>query len=346
MRSRTRSRTARSSADICASCSRCRRFHSGSSASAARAIARPRGSDLASVARARAGIAPTRDARAIASAMDECVRARQSDVSLRRRYPHTRARCEARSRRRARRAARDATPRRSVDAGARRARARTTRGDATTTTTTTTTTRRRALVALVALANARRANAGPATRPFVVDAVKNERWVAVDATFEVPATWANRPGQRARVDKYVLYTDTYGPNYRYTTTVPKLLGDGEAKIDQLALVVVSREGLESVGDLGTIEKIDPARAFGVEGFEGLAASEVAKASVREDAGKQTYYQWELCRWPTSIFDVGVRVGRGVVLLGRSNRRRAVRRRRGDVQGGFGLGEHPARGRIA
>ena len=190
------------------------------------------------------------------------------------------------------------------------------------------------------------ANAGPATRPFVVDAVKNERWVAVDATFEVPATWANRPGQRARVDKYVLYTDTYGPNYRYTTTVPKLLGDGEAKIDQLALVVVSREGLESVGDLGTIEKIDPARAFGVEGFEGLAASEVAKASVREDAGKQTYYQWELFRWPTSIFDVGVRVGRGVVLLGRSNRRRAVRRRRGDVQGGFGLGEHPARGRIA
>ena len=117
--------------------------------------------------------------------------------------------------------------------------------------------------------------------------------MAVDATFEVPATWANRPGQRARVDKYVLYTDTYGPNYRYTTTVPKLLGDGEAKIDQLALVVVSREGLESVGELGTIEKIDPARAFGVEGFEGLAASEVAKASVREDAGKQTYYQWEL-----------------------------------------------------
>ena len=40
-----------------------------------------------------------------------------------------------------------------------RARA-TTRGDATTTTTTTTTTRRRALVALVALANARRANKG------------------------------------------------------------------------------------------------------------------------------------------------------------------------------------------
>ena len=222
--------------------------------------------------------------------MDECVRARQSDVSAL--SAHARAMRGALATPRATRGARrDAA---TVGRRGRATRARAaTRGDATTTTTTTTTTRRRALVALVALANARPANAGPATRPFVVDAVKNERWVAVDATFEVPATWANRPGQRARVDKYVLYTDTYGPNYRYTTTVPKLLGDGEAKIDQLALVVVSREGLESVGDLGTIEKIDPARAFGVEGFEGLAASEVAKASVREDAGKQTYYQWEL-----------------------------------------------------
>ena len=153
--------------------------------------------------------------------------------------------------------------------------------------------RRAALVALVALADARRAKATPATKTFVVDAVKNERWVAVDATFDAPETWANRPGQRARVDKFVLYTDTYGPNYRYTTTVPKLLGDGEAKIDRIALVVVSREGLESVGDLGPIEKIDPARAFGVEGFEGLAASEVVKASVRDGKDKQKYYQWEL-----------------------------------------------------
>lgn len=51
------------------------------------------------------------------------------------------------------------------------------------------------------------------------------------------------------------------------------------------LVVVLREGLESVGDLGMIERIDFARAFGVEGFEGLVVSEVVKVSVREDVGK-------------------------------------------------------------
>ena len=129
------------------------------------------------------------------------------------------------------------------------------------------------------------------TRAVVIEAVANERWVAVDAKIQTPASWGNRPGQRARREKFVLYTDTYGPNYRYTTSLPKFVRDGETMAEAAALVVQSKEGLESIEDLGTPNKIDPARAFGIE-LDGLVAADVKKSSTRTQ-GTQKYYEWEL-----------------------------------------------------
>lgn len=155
--------------------------------------------------------------------------------------------------------------------------------------------RRRALALVVAsgvaFVGASRAGAEEETRAVVIEAVANERWVAVDATIRAPASWGNRPGQRARREKFVLYTDTYGPNYRYTTSLPKFVRDGETMAEAAALVVQSKEGLESIEDLGTPNKIDPARAFGVE-LDGLVAADVKKSSTRTQ-GTQKYYEWEL-----------------------------------------------------
>lgn len=144
---------------------------------------------------------------------------------------------------------------------------------------------------LVSSLSAERANANASVKDVVIEAVPNERWIAVDAKVSVPETWSTRPGQRAKRSQYVLYTDTYGPNYRYTTSLPKYLEDGAARIDAAQLVVVSREGLDSIEDLGAQSKIDPARAFGVE-LEGIVAADTKKSSARSKNG-QKYFQWEL-----------------------------------------------------
>lgn len=144
---------------------------------------------------------------------------------------------------------------------------------------------------LVSSLGATKANASASVKDVVIEAVPNERWIAVDAKVSVPETWSTRPGQRAKRSQYVLYTDTYGPNYRYTTSLPKYLEDGAARIDAAQLVVVSREGLDSIEDLGAQSKIDPARAFGVE-LEGIVAADTKKSSARSKNG-QKYFQWEL-----------------------------------------------------
>jgi hypothetical protein len=148
-----------------------------------------------------------------------------------------------------------------------------------------------ALATLASSASVERADANANVKEVVIEAVPNERWIAVDAKVSVPEAWSTRPGQRAKRSQYVLYTDTYGPNYRYTTSLPKYLEDGAAKIDAAQLVVVSREGLDSIEDLGAQSKIDPARAFGVE-LEGIVAADTKKSSARSKNG-QKYFQWEL-----------------------------------------------------
>ena len=51
----------------------------------------------------------------------------------------------------------------------------------------------------------------------------------------------------------MLYTDTYGPNYRYTTALPKYVdGDGAVAANSIQLAVQSRGGQDSIADLGPI----------------------------------------------------------------------------------------------
>lgn len=125
------------------------------------------------------------------------------------------------------------------------------------------------------------------------DAIPNERWSAIDATTSVPSSWTTRPGQRVRQSKFMLYTDTYGPNYRYTTALPKYVdGDGAVAANSIQLAVQSRGGQDSIADLGPIGGIDAAKAFGIEA-EDVALAETVTSSKRVDGKKQAYYEWEL-----------------------------------------------------
>ena len=86
-------------------------------------------------------------------------------------------------------------------------------------------------------------------------AVPNERWSAIDATTSVPSSWTTRPGQRVKQSKFMLYTDTYGPNYRYTTALPKFVdGDGAVAANAIQLAVQSRGGQDSIADLGSYRR--------------------------------------------------------------------------------------------
>ena len=127
----------------------------------------------------------------------------------------------------------------------------------------------------------------------VFDAVPNERWSAIDATTSVPSSWTTRPGQRAKQSKFMLYTDTYGPNYRYTTALPKYVDvDGAVAANAVTLSVQSRGGQDSIKDLGPIGGIDAAKAFGIEA-EDVALAETVTSNTRVDGKKQAYYEWEL-----------------------------------------------------
>ena len=93
--------------------------------------------------------------------------------------------------------------------------------------------------------------------------------------------------------KFMLYTDTYGPNYRYTTALPKFVdGDGAVAANAIQLAVQSRGGQDSIADLGPIGGIDAAKAFGIEA-EDVALAETVTSSKRVDGSKQAYYEWEL-----------------------------------------------------
>ena len=94
-------------------------------------------------------------------------------------------------------------------------------------------TRREALLA-VAAAAATFASPGIAsaanTSPVTFDGVPNERWVNLPVSVNFPASWSPRPGQRVKQSKFMLYTDTYGPNYRYTTALPRYVDEDGAVI--------------------------------------------------------------------------------------------------------------------
>jgi hypothetical protein len=125
------------------------------------------------------------------------------------------------------------------------------------------------------------------------DAVPNERWKAVDATTAVPSSWTARPGQRMKQSKFMLYTDTYGPNYRYTTALPKYVdAEGGVAANAIQLAVQSRGGQDSIADLGPIGNIDAAKAFGIDA-EDISLAEVVTSRERDDTKKQSYYEWEL-----------------------------------------------------
>ena len=148
-----------------------------------------------------------------------------------------------------------------------------------------------AAAAVLTLATPRSAFAGDNIVAF--DPVQNERWVAVPASTKIPGDWTSRPGQRTKQGKFMLYTDTYGPNYRYTTSLPKYVdADGAVAANTIQVQVQSRGGQESITDLGPIAGIDAAKAFGIEA-EDIALAEQVSAAKRVDAGKQAYYQWEL-----------------------------------------------------
>lgn len=127
--------------------------------------------------------------------------------------------------------------------------------------------------------------------PF--DGVPNERWVNIPVETRLPASWAPRPGQRMKQSKFMLYTDTYGPNYRYTTALPRYVdADGAVVANSIAVLVQSRGGQDAITDLGPQSGIDAPKAFGIE-TDDIALAEQVSASKRTDGGKQTYYQWEL-----------------------------------------------------
>tara|TARA_B100000767_G_C19509624_1_gene427797 strand:+ start:32 stop:538 length:507 start_codon:yes stop_codon:yes gene_type:complete len=96
-----------------------------------------------------------------------------------------------------------------------------------------------------------------------------------------------------KVGKFMMYTDTYGPNYRFTTSLPKYVdGNGAVAANAINLAVQSRGGQDTISDLGPIGNIDAAKAFGLE-VEDIALSEVVTSNRRTDSDKQAYYEWEL-----------------------------------------------------
>jgi len=132
-----------------------------------------------------------------------------------------------------------------------------------------------------------------ATSAVPFEGVRNERWVNIPTETRVPTSWAPRPGQRSKQSKFMLYTDTYGPNYRYTSTLPKYVdAAGAVAANAIAVLVQSRGGQESITDLGAQGNIDAAKAFGIE-TDNITLAEQVSSAARTDSSKQTYYEWEL-----------------------------------------------------
>ena len=129
---------------------------------------------------------------------------------------------------------------------------------------------------------------------LVVPGVPGERWGTVDATLRLPPGWSRRGGSKAKTTKTVLYTDTYGPFYRYRTLLPRLTSGSGFAVDSAGLQVQGRSGSESVADLGPQSGVDPARAFELSDVvPDIATADVVETKTRKDADKQTYYDWIL-----------------------------------------------------
>ena len=91
----------------------------------------------------------------------------------------------------------------------------------------------------------------------------------------------------------MLYTDTYGPNYRYTTALPRFVDARRRGRRERA--PARRAESRRAGERRRprpIANIDAAKAFGIEA-EDIQLAETVKAATRTDAGKQLYYQWDL-----------------------------------------------------
>jgi len=145
--------------------------------------------------------------------------------------------------------------------------------------------------------------------------IPNERWSAVEITTHVPSSWQTRPGQRTKQSKFMMYTDSYGPNYRYTTSLAKFVDtDGVVTANMISLQVQSRGGQDSITDLGPIANIDAAKAFGID-TEDIALAEVVSSNKRNDAKKQSYYEWELlCPTGTRVLISACISGGGLYVL--------------------------------
>eukprot|EP00238_Polyblepharides_amylifera_P014357 CAMPEP_0196587186 /NCGR_PEP_ID=MMETSP1081-20130531/56685_1 /TAXON_ID=36882 /ORGANISM="Pyramimonas amylifera, Strain CCMP720" /LENGTH=296 /DNA_ID=CAMNT_0041909293 /DNA_START=46 /DNA_END=936 /DNA_ORIENTATION=- len=129
----------------------------------------------------------------------------------------------------------------------------------------------------------------------VFEEINGERFAPLQATFQLPSGWTGRPGQRAKPGKFLLYTDTYGPNYRYFSVWPKLRdGEGQA-VDSIEVTMSGRAGLESIADLGPQSGLEPQRGFGVSRGDLVEGGNVdlKASSQRRDTRGQLYYQWEL-----------------------------------------------------
>ncbi|KAK3246577.1 hypothetical protein CYMTET_43886, partial [Cymbomonas tetramitiformis] len=131
------------------------------------------------------------------------------------------------------------------------------------------------------------------TRPsFAEEAfepIMGERFAPLDITFEMPPTWKARPGQKPKSSKYLLYTDTYGPNYRYNRIWPKLKDEEGVAVDSIEVVISGLSGTERITDLGPQENVDVNRAFGFQ-REDLTTAEVIGAVTRIDQDGQAYYE--------------------------------------------------------
>ncbi len=64
---------------------------------------------------------------------------------------------------------------------------------------------------------------------------------------------------------FLLHADTYGPVFRYTRTFPRLIDEeGESVADRIQIQASPAKDATDIGDLGRLESIDAANAFGVE----------------------------------------------------------------------------------
>jgi hypothetical protein len=63
------------------------------------------------------------------------------------------------------------------------------------------------------------------------------------------------------------------------------------------VLVQGLSGVESIADLGTIDRLDPQRAFGIA-REDLQQGDIASSAKRVDANGQVYYEW-YAAWESS-----------------------------------------------